>query len=56
MTVGGPLNSTLSIVLYMYKEAFSFFKMGYAATIGFALALIIFSVTLIQRQLIEKNY
>ncbi len=56
MTGGGPVNSTLSIVLYIYKQAFSFFKMGYAATIGFALALIIFSVTLIQRQLIEKNY
>lgn len=56
MTGGGPVNSTLSIVLYIYKQAFSFFKMGYAATIGFALALIIFSVTLIQRQLIEKKY
>ena len=36
MTGGGPLGSTMSVVLYMYKQAFSFQHMGYAATLGFA--------------------
>lgn len=53
MTGGGPAESTLSVVLYLYKNAFQFLRMGYAATIGFALALMIFLVTLVQRKLLE---
>ena len=44
MTGGGPLRRTFSVVLYMYTNAFSYQKMGYAATIGVALALIIGAV------------
>lgn len=55
MTGGGPVDSTLSVVLYLYRQAFQFLRMGYAATIGVALALIIFLVTLIQRRYIERE-
>ncbi len=55
MTGGSPLNSTLSVVLYIYKQAFSFYKMGYAATMGFTLTLIIFNVALMQRRVLEKD-
>ena len=41
MTGGGPLRRTLTVVLYMYKNAFGYQKMGYASTIGVALAVII---------------
>jgi len=34
MTGGGPLNSTLSAMLYIYKQAFEYYHMGYAATLG----------------------
>jgi len=54
MTGGGPLRRTYSVVLYLYTNAFSYQKMGYAATIGVALALIIGAVVLIQRKLIGK--
>ena len=54
MTGGGPLRRTYSVVLYLYTNAFSYQKMGYAATIGVALALIIGAVVLIQRRLIGK--
>ena len=54
MTGGGPLNSTLSTVLYIYRQGFSFYKMGYAATLGFTLAAIIFTVVIIQRKFIER--
>jgi len=48
MTQGGPLNSTMSIVLYMYQEGFRWWNMGYSTAIAFALFLIIFVVTMIQ--------
>ncbi len=55
MTGGGPVNSTLSGVLYLYKQAFFFGKMGYAATIGFFWAAIIFVVVLLQRRFVERE-
>jgi len=51
MTGGGPLNSTLSIVLMMYREGFRFWRMGYAASVAFMLFFIIFVMTLIQLKL-----
>jgi len=55
MTGGGPANSSLSVVMYIYKNAFQSLDMGYAATIGLVLALIILSVSLIQKRLLEKD-
>ncbi|MFN2511916.1 MAG: carbohydrate ABC transporter permease [Pyrinomonadaceae bacterium] len=55
MTGGGPANSTLSGILYLYKQAFFFSKMGYATTIGFFWAGIIFIVVLIQRRFVETE-
>jgi ABC-type sugar transport system permease subunit len=40
------------VVLYMYTNAFSYQKMGYAATIGVALAAIIGAVVAIQRRVV----
>lgn len=54
MTGGGPLNSTLSAVLYIYKQAFTNYHMGYAATLGFFFAFIILAVVVIQKRFIEK--
>ena len=55
MTGGGPLNTTMSVVLYMYKQAFLFQHMGYAATVGFALAAIILLVVLIQKKYLDSD-
>jgi len=55
MTGGGPVNSTLSGILYLYKQAFFFSKMGYATTIGFFWAMIIFAVVLLQRRFVETE-
>ena len=54
MTGGGPLNSTLSAVLYIYKQAFFYYHMGYAATLGIFFAMIILFVIIIQKKFIEK--
>lgn len=55
MTGGGPLNSTLSAMLYIYKQAFEFFHMGYSATLGIIFAFIIMMVVAIQKYTIEKD-
>ncbi len=55
LTGGGPLNSTLSAVLYIYKQAFFYYHMGYSATLGLFFALIILSVVIIQKKFIERE-
>jgi multiple sugar transport system permease protein len=55
MTGGGPLNSTLSSVLYIYKQGFFYYHMGYAATLGIIFALMILLVVFVQRRFLEKN-
>jgi multiple sugar transport system permease protein len=55
MTGGGPVNSTLSGILYLYKQSFFFSKMGYAATIGFFWAMIIFAIVILQRRFVERE-
>lgn len=56
MTQGGPVNSTLSIVLYMYQEGFRWWNMGYAASLAFVLFIIIFIGTLIQLRVQKSGY
>jgi multiple sugar transport system permease protein len=46
-TNGGPLNSTLFFVLYLYRKAFQEFQMGYAAALAWVLFLIIFGLTVL---------
>ena len=55
MTGGGPMNSTISAVLYIYKQGFFFNHMGYAATLGLFFAFIILAVVVIQKKFIEKD-
>ncbi len=55
MTGGGPMNSTLSAMLYIYKQAFNFYHMGYAATLGFFFALVVMTVVVIQKKVVEKE-
>jgi len=45
---GGPLNSTLFYMLYLYRQAFEFFHMGYASAMAWILFVIIMIFTLIQ--------
>ncbi|WP_245630146.1 carbohydrate ABC transporter permease [Alicyclobacillus acidiphilus] len=51
---GGPLNSTLSVVLDLYNQATSG-NMGYASAIGIALFIIILILTLIQKLIFERE-
>lgn len=51
---GGPNYSTLTAVLYLYRTAIADVRFGYAAAIGIALFVLIFTLTLIQRLLFGK--
>jgi multiple sugar transport system permease protein len=55
LTGGGPLNSTLSALLYIYNQAFYFNHMGYAAALGLCFALVIMVVVLLQRRFVETE-
>lgn len=46
-TEGGPLDSTLFYVLYLFRQAFQYFNMGYASALAWVLFLIILALTLL---------
>jgi len=51
MTQGGPANSTLTIVYYLYQKGFQRFQMGYGASLAWIVFALIFLVTLAQFRL-----
>jgi multiple sugar transport system permease protein len=51
MTEGGPLESTKSVLFYMYDEGFKWWSLGRASAVAFILFVIIFCVTLVQLRL-----
>ncbi len=55
MTEGGPSDATLTVVYYLYKQGFQYFRVGYAATIALVLFLIIMAVTLVQWFVTQKK-
>lgn len=52
---GGPLNKTMTVVLYLYNKGFKEFEMGYASAIAFVLFAIIFTLTLIQKKIFSEE-
>lgn len=52
---GGPLNSTLTVVLYIYQVAFGRFDLGYAAAISVLLFVFIFALTLVQLRVTRRK-
>jgi multiple sugar transport system permease protein len=54
---GGPLNSTISLVLYVYQQAFTSLpsKMGYASAMTVVLFLMILAITVVQLKLFSRD-
>lgn len=46
--MGGPLNSTLVYLIYLYRNGFNFFRMGYASAMAWILFMIILAITIVQ--------
>jgi len=51
MTQGGPLQSTVSVLYFMYEEGFKWWNLGSASAVAFVLFLFIFCVTAVQLRL-----
>lgn len=47
LTEGGPNDATLFYALQLYRQAFKYFRMGYACTMAWVLFFIILAVTLV---------
>jgi multiple sugar transport system permease protein len=54
ITRGGPANSTLFYVLYLYDNGWQFLKMGYASALAWILFLVILGFTLVQFKLADR--
>ena len=54
MTGGGPMNSSKVYVIYVYENAFKFFKIGYAAALSLVLFLITLGITIFQTRLSKR--
>ena len=48
MTEGGPLQSTLSVLYFMYEEGFKWWSLGRASAVAFLLFVLMFMVTVVQ--------
>lgn len=55
MTNGGPVNSTLFYVLYLFNQAFSYFHMGVASAMAWLLFLLVAVVAFLQFRVIGRR-
>ncbi|MDM5298298.1 sugar ABC transporter permease [Bacillus pumilus] len=55
MTQGGPINSTMTVVYYIYQTGFTDRMVGYASSIALLFGTIIGLVTLTQRRLVKEE-
>ncbi len=55
MTEGGPGNSTQVYVYYLWENAFSYFRMGYASAMAYILFVIMLVITLFQVRLLGRR-
>ena len=54
MTEGGPADATLFYILYLYRSAFQWLRIGYASAMAWILFLVILALTLIQLKLSRR--
>lgn len=55
LTKGGPADSTLTIVIYLYQAAFQYIELGYAAAVSYVLTTLIVIAAIVQKLLIGKE-
>lgn len=55
MTQGGPVNSTNTLVYYIYENGFRFFKIGYASAAGVILLVIVGALTIVYFRLLARR-
>ena len=55
MTQGGPAQSTVTVLYFMYEEGFKWWNLGSGAAVAFLLFLCILGVTLVQLRLAKRS-
>lgn len=56
MTQGGPQNSTISVVHWIYRASFTYFKLGYGAAMSVLLLLILLALSVLQMYLLRDDH
>ena len=51
MTQGGPVESTVSVLYFMYEQGFKWWNLGFASAVAFILFVIMFAITAVQYRL-----
>ena len=54
MTQGGPVESTVSVLYFMFEQGFKWWNLGFATAVAFVLFLILFAITLLQLRLSRR--
>ena len=54
MTQGGPADSTLFYAYHLFRQAFQYFRMGYASALAWILFVIVLALTSLQLWLSNK--
>jgi len=55
MTKGGPAHATETLIIYVYKNAFQFFDMGYASAIGILMMVISIGLAVVYLRIIREK-
>ncbi len=55
MTGGGPSLSTLTVIMDLYYQAFTYYKLGYGSAIAYVVLVILVILALIQRKFVPEE-
>ncbi len=55
LTHGGPQNSTITVVYWIYRAAFTYFRLGYAAAMSVVLLVILILISVVQLYLLRDE-
>ena len=53
MTQGGPLQSTVSVLYYMFDQGFTWWRLGFASSVAFVLFALVLALTALQIRLMR---
>ena len=55
MTQGGPVESTVSVLYFMYEQGFKWWNLGFASAVAFILFVIMFAITAVQYRFAQSR-
>ncbi len=54
LTNGGPADSTLTVALYMYRQGFGMYQLGYASAVAYILFALVLTLSVVQFKMMSK--